>query len=87
MDNIRTRIRQFIVDNFLFGDGKGLLDATALLNEGIVDSTGALGIVTFLEETYGISVEDEELLPENLGSVDNLVNYLHRKRGQNQEAA
>jgi acyl carrier protein len=71
----------------MFGNGNGLKDSTSFLNEGIMDSTGALELVSFLEETYGNAVEDEELIPENLDSVDNLVGYLKKKGIQSVQAA
>jgi acyl carrier protein len=77
----KQAIRKFIVENFLFGSDNGLKDDTSLLDEGIMDSTGALELVTFLEETFTISVEDEELIPENLDSINNVANYLGRKIG------
>jgi acyl carrier protein len=77
----KQSIRIFIVENFLFGSDNGLKDDTSLLDEGIMDSTGALELVTFLEETFLIKVEDEELIPENLDSINNVANYLERKIG------
>jgi len=75
----KQTIREFIVENFLFGDSNGLADDTSFLEEGIIDSTGILELVTFLEETYGINVEDEELIPENLDSIVNVEQYLSKK--------
>jgi acyl carrier protein len=79
MSEIRRKVRAFIVENFLFGDENGVKDDTLFLDEGIIDSTGILEMVSFLEEKFGISVEDEELVPENLGSINNVVAYLQRK--------
>ncbi len=75
----KQAIREFIVENFLFGDGNGLKDDTSFLEDGIVDSTGILELVTFLEEEFSIAVEDEELVPENLDSINNVTNFLERK--------
>ena len=72
-------IRQFIVDNFLFGDGANLQPTTSFMEHGIIDSTGILELVTFLEENYSIKVEDDELLPENMDSLKNVTDYLNRK--------
>lgn len=72
-------IREFIVRNFLYGDEDRLGGSTSFLNDGIVDSTGVLELVTFLEETYGISVQDDEMVPANLDSLDNIRNYLAKK--------
>ena len=79
MNKLKDKIRQFIVEDFLFGDDNGLKDDTSFLDEGIIDSTGILELVSFLEEEFSISVEDEELIPENLDSIMNVVTYLERK--------
>ncbi len=79
MSDNTTRIKTFIVENFLFGNDDGLDNDTSFLDEGIIDSTGVLELVTYLEETFGISVDDEELVPENLDSITNIANYLDRK--------
>jgi len=79
MSETRDKIRAFIMENYLFGNDQGLKDDTSLLDEGIIDSTGILELVSFMEEEFGISVEDEEILPENLDSIKNVVAYLERK--------
>ena len=79
MIEIKTKIRSFIIDNFLFGDDNGLKDDTSFLEEGIIDSTGVLELVTYLEEEFEITVDDEELIPENLDSIDNVSVYLKGK--------
>lgn len=79
MEKIKTKIRSFIIDNFLFGEDNGLKDETSFLDEGIIDSTGVLELVTFLEDEFEIEVEDEELIPENLDSIDNIAIYLEGK--------
>jgi acyl carrier protein len=73
-------IRDFIIENFLFGETNGLEDDTSFLENGIIDSTGILELVTYLEDTFGIEVEDEELVPENLDSIANVVQYLTTKQ-------
>ena len=72
-------IRSYIVENFLFGDDDGLQDDTSFLDEGIMDSTAALELVDFLEKQFSITVEDEELVPENLDSINNAVAFIERK--------
>jgi len=72
-------VRQFIVENFLFGDGQSLREDTSLMEEGIMDSTGILELLFFLEETFGISVEDEELVPENMDSLQNIAKFIDKK--------
>ena len=78
----QQEIREFIIENFLFGNDAGLGDETSFLDNGIVDSTGILELIAFLEEEFQISVEDEEFIPENLDSIVNVVNYLERKLGR-----
>jgi len=78
--SVREEVKRFIVDNFLFGDSEGFDENASFLESGVIDSTGILELVTFLEETYQIRVEDEELVPENLGSIDAVTRYLTRKR-------
>jgi acyl carrier protein len=79
MSNLRQDIRQFVVETFLFGQENGFSDDASFLEEGIVDSTGVLELVTHLTVTYGIEVSDHELLPENLDSVNAVVAYLRKK--------
>lgn len=79
--DLRSEIRDYIVDSFMMGrDPEALADDGSLLDLGIIDSTGVLELVGFLEETYGISVEDEELVPDNLDTVSNLVAFIEHKR-------
>lgn len=75
------QIREFIINNFLFGDRSRLQNDTSFLESGIIDSTGILEVITFLETTFEIKVNDDELLPENLDSIDNIVGFLTRKTG------
>jgi acyl carrier protein len=80
MDNIAGEIRDFIVLNFLFSQGgESLADNQSFLENGIIDSTGVLELVGFLEQRFGIEVGDRELLPENLDSIDNAARYVTRK--------
>lgn len=79
MNDVRSKIRGFIVENFLFGNEDGLKDDASFLDEGIIDSTGILEMVSYLEEEFSISVDDEELVPENLDSINNVVAYLTKK--------
>ncbi|MDW7646091.1 MAG: acyl carrier protein [Desulfuromonadales bacterium] len=79
---MKDQIRKFIVENFLFGDGQGLNEETSLLDSGIVDSTGILELIEFMGDYFSVTVEDEEMLPENLDSINNIFNYLTRKLSQ-----
>jgi acyl carrier protein len=79
---VEDQIRRYIADNFLFsGDGYALPDDASFLEEGIVDSTGVLELVMFVEEAFNIAVEDEEIVPENFDSVSQLAAYIRRKGG------
>ena len=73
------RVRSFIVDTLLFGHGKDLLDTTPLQETGIVDSTGVLEIIVFLEDHYKIRVDEADIIPENLDSIKNIKEFLKRK--------
>lgn len=81
---IEEKIKKFMTRTFLRGGetNPGLKNDTSFLEKGIVDSTGVLELVTFLEETFDIKVEDEELVPENLDSVNNLVKFVNQKSDQ-----
>lgn len=75
----KTDIYDFIVENFLFGDGKDFTPDTNLFDKGIVDSTGVLEILSYVEETYEIVIEDEDVTQSNFSSVDNISNYLQNR--------
>lgn len=81
-DEIRTTIRQFIIDTFLVGDEADTLkDSDSFMQTGVIDSTGVLEVTGFIESEYSVSVEDDELTPANLDSIDNLVGFIARKIG------
>jgi acyl carrier protein len=86
MTNIHQEIREFVVSNFLFGQGESLTDTQSFLESGIIDSTGVLELVAFLEQQFGITVADRELLPENLDSVANATRFVTQKQQQGAEA-
>lgn len=78
---MRDEIKQFIMDNFMMGrKPEEITDTDSLLDKGIIDSTGVLELVGFLEEHFGIEVKDEDLVPENLDSINNLVRYVERRK-------
>ena len=79
MKEVREKVREFVVENFLFGDDNGLEDDTSFLEDGIIDSTGVLELVEFLEDTFSIKVEDDELIPENLDSIANIQAFMAKK--------
>lgn len=79
--SIKQTIRRYILENFLFTDDESALqDDDSFLAAGMIDSTGVLEITLFIEETFGIKVKDDEMLPENLDSVDNLVAFIQRQQ-------
>ncbi len=81
MSDIKTRIKTFIIENYLFGDDEGLEESTSFLDEGIIDSTGILELIDFISEEFSITVEDEELIPENLDSINNVSAFISSKAG------
>ena len=81
MQSIERQIREFINDNFLFGQGAdGLNREDSFLDQGIIDSTGVLELVSFIEDSFAIKIADSELVPQNLDSIDNLVRFIERKQ-------
>jgi acyl carrier protein len=78
--DFRNQVKQFITDNFVLRDGPdSLQDDDSFVEKGVIDSTGVLELVGFIEETFSITVEDEELIPENLDSVQKVTAYIERK--------
>ncbi len=81
VNDIREKVRAFIISHFLLGtDSIGLKDDSSFIDEGIVDSTGVMELVSFVEETFGFRLEDEELIPDNLDSINNLVFFITGKQ-------
>ncbi len=79
---IDLTLRNFVIENFLYGDKNASLDDhDSFLDKGIVDSTGVLELVSYLEEAFGIKVEDEEIIPDNFDSIATLTRYIQRKQG------
>jgi acyl carrier protein len=76
---IQREVREFVIQNFLFGQNGHLADEPSFLKSGIIDSTGVLELVAFLEAKYAISVKDDELVPANLDSVDCVTRFIERK--------
>ncbi len=77
---IETEVRTFLTDNFPLSAGFEYAASDSLIGVGAIDSTGVLELIEFIEERYEIQVPDEEVLPENLDSIDNIVRYLGTKR-------
>lgn len=79
MQDIKTVIREFLLDNFVMGSDAVIADDVSFMKTHILDSTGFIELVTFIEEAFGIKVADEEMVPENLDSLLNIEAYLERK--------
>jgi len=78
---LTSEIKLFILKNYLFTeDASALADDASLMQQGVIDSTGILELIMHLEETYGIKVADEEMVPENLDSVQSISLFVERKR-------
>ena len=80
-EGVISSVKEFIVNNFLFGqEDEPIAENDSFMEKGIIDSTGILELIDFAEETYGISIEDNELLPENLDSLDNISRFILSKK-------
>ena len=78
---VEQEIRDFLAANFFLGQDPGALQtSSSLIEAGLIDSTGVLELVGFLEDKYDIRIEDDDLTPENLDSIDNIIGYVERKR-------
>ena len=80
MEGIKEPIREYIIQNFLFGDTETVFsDSDSFMENGILDSTGILDIILFIENTYNIKIDDDEIVPDNLDSLDNLEKFITMK--------
>ncbi len=75
----KEKVRQFIKNNFYAASSSDLTDDASLLDLGIVDSTGILEVVAFVEDEFEVTVDDAEMLPENLDSINNITAFIERK--------
>ena len=78
--NTKELIRQFVVDTFMFGDEGDLADEDSLIASGVMDSTGVLELVAFIEEQFAFKIEDVEMTPENLDGIHRIVTYIEARR-------
>lgn len=76
----KQKIKDFILKNFLFSNNGVLADDESLVRNGVIDSTGVLEVISYLEEAFNIKVADEEMIPENLDSVSSMVAFVARKK-------
>ena len=79
MEAIQLKLRKFVIETFLFGDGADLRDDDSFIEKGIIDSTGILQVVDFVEHEFHFQIREEDLLPENLDSIDQLVVFIQRE--------
>lgn len=78
--SVESRIRDYILENYLFTNEQSMLNSNdSFLQKNILDSTGMLEVIYFLEDEFGIKVQDDEMVPENLDSVNRIVAFLGRK--------
>jgi len=77
---LNDELRRFVTENFMFGKvGNGFADGDSFLERGIIDSTGVMELVAFLEEQYGIKLHDEDLIPDNLDSINGLARFVESR--------
>jgi acyl carrier protein len=77
---IRREVREYIVSSFYVADPEALADSASLIDTGVIDDTGVLEMVAFLESTFGVKIDDEEILPENLDSIARVAAFVCRKK-------
>ena len=75
-------IKEFVIENFLFGEGDKLNDNTNFFEESIIDSTGILELVCFVEETYNLAISDDEIVEQNFSSVNNVTTFVEKKQNE-----
>jgi acyl carrier protein len=80
MQDIKGVVRQYLLDNFVMGAGAKIADDVSFTKTHILDSTGFIELITFIEDTYHLKVEDNEMLPENFDSLINIEAYVGRKK-------
>ena len=81
--SVENKIREYVLENYLFTDDQSALNSEdSFLEKGILDSTGILEIIYFIEDEFNISVADEEMIPENLDSVSRIVKYIGSKTSE-----
>ena len=78
-ETIAQQVRAFVEQNFAFGQTNALADGDSFLDQGIIDSTGILELIQFLQDTYAVRVEDEEAVPDNLDSIEKVSAFVRRK--------
>ena len=79
MQDIKNLVRKFLLDNFVMGGNVTIADDTSFMKGHILDSTGFIELILFIEESFGVKVDDAEMLPENFDSLLNIEGYVARK--------
>ena len=80
--SLEEKIRSYVLENYLFTDDQSALNSNdSFLEKGILDSTGILEVIYFIEDEFDVKVEDDEMIPENLDSVNRIVAYIRKKQG------
>jgi len=79
-DPVKLRLRAFVAKNFHLPDPDSFDDMTSFIDRGVIDSTGVLELVTFVEAEYGLAVADDEIVPANFDSISALAGFVARKR-------
>lgn len=81
MTEVLKQIREYVIENFVLGDEEEeFSDDQSFLDTGLIDSTGILEVISFLEDDYEIRIEDEEMIPDNLDSVEKIARFVHGKQ-------
>jgi len=78
-EQVKSTVKKYISETFLFNNVESLLDETSFLETGIIDSTGILELISFLQNQFNIKISDNEMMPENLDSLDNIAQYVSKK--------
>ncbi len=77
---VQEEIRNYVIDHILFGDGEKLRDDVSFQETGILDSTGFLELITFVEEQFGVEIADDELVPEHFDTLRAVSAFVEQKR-------
>ena len=80
MHDTKATVRKYLLDNFVMGGDVEIRDETSFMASHVLDSTGFIELISFIEETFGLRITDEEMLPENLDSLDAIEAFVARKR-------
>lgn len=78
--NTKEIVRQFVVTNFYVPEGVAITDDQSLLDSGVIDSTGVLELIAFIEDQFSIHIDDQEMTPANLDSIGRIADFVSRKQ-------